>query len=83
MSLTTKQSTVLKFCQENGGITKAQAMELINMRYIVFFAGQSPFYTQWFDAENLFVIGMTVIDTETQRYTIDGTNWIEMQIDHL
>lgn len=33
MSLTTKQSTVLKFCQENGGITKAQAMELINDHY--------------------------------------------------
>ena len=53
------------------------------MRYIVFFNGEPPFYTKFFDAENLFIIGMTVIDTETQRYTTDGATWNEMQIDRL
>ena len=33
MSLTTKQSAVLKFCHDNGGITKSQAMGLINTHY--------------------------------------------------
>jgi hypothetical protein len=33
MSLTLKQSAVLQFCHENGGITKAQAMGLINTHY--------------------------------------------------
>lgn len=33
MSLTPKQSAVLQFCHDNGGITKAQAMGLINTHY--------------------------------------------------
>lgn len=33
MKLTPKQSAVIKFCHENGGITKAQAMGLINDHY--------------------------------------------------
>lgn len=53
------------------------------MRYIVIFEGQPPFYTKFFDAENLFVHGMTVIDMETDKYTHDGVTWLDVQIDHL
>lgn len=45
----------------------------------------APFLTQWFDAENNFnaEAGMIVYDLFTCKYTTDGKNWNDIQIDHL
>ena len=53
------------------------------MRYIIFFDGQPPFYTKYFDAENTFQPGMTVVDLLSDLYTTDGVTWLKMQVDHL
>ena len=53
------------------------------VRYIIFFDGQPPFYTKYFDAENTFQPGMTVVDVLSDLYTTDGVTWLKMQVDHL
>jgi len=53
------------------------------MRYLVIFENQPPFYTAFFDAENLFVIGMTVVDILSDKYTVDGVTWLDVKTDHL
>ncbi len=57
------------------------------MRYLVTVTGQAPFFTDWFDADNHFVTSegaeMTVCCFKYNQYTIDGFNWIEIEVDHL
>lgn len=46
---------------------------------------QEPFFTEWFDPENHFErdIEMTVFDFKTKKYTVDGSNWLKINEDHL
>ena len=53
------------------------------MRYIIFFDGQPPFYTKYFDDEEIFRLGMTVIDMNTDHYTTDGVEWVKIEVGHL
>ena len=59
------------------------------MRYLivtnVLMSGQFPFLTKWFDTENNFnsEIEMVVYDLYLNKYTEDGKNWHELEIDHL
>lgn len=52
------------------------------MQYLIIYAGKA-YYTKWFEAENHFVEGMTVIDLVDDKYTTDGKNWIDIEFDHL
>lgn len=44
-----------------------------------------PFFTSWFIPENHFdeEIGMVVYDLKECKYTTDGYNWHEIEIDQL
>ena len=59
------------------------------MRYLIvtniLMSGQFPFLTKWFDAENNFnsEIEMVVYDLYLNKYTADGKNWYNIEIDHL
>ena len=59
------------------------------MRYLittnVLMSGQFPFLTNYFDAENNFnsEIEMVVYDLYLNKYTADGNNWNNIEIDHL
>ena len=47
--------------------------------------GEEPFFTDYFNAENHFNldIGMTVYNLIAGTYTTNGTNWTEIECDHL
>lgn len=51
------------------------------MRYYIIHKGEI-FTTNWYDKENNYVFGMTVIDTETNKYYMGG-NWINIIEDSL
>lgn len=55
------------------------------MRYLITAKNSDPFLTKWFDPENHFNIDldMVVYDLSENKYTTNGTNWIEIEIDHL
>jgi hypothetical protein len=55
------------------------------MRYLITTETNKPFFTQWFIPENNFnaSLGMIVFDLAKNLYTIDGTTWNEIEIDHL
>ena len=55
------------------------------MRYLVTTIADNPFLTNYFDAENHFnsEIEMVVYDLYLNKYTEDGKNWHEIEIDHL
>lgn len=53
------------------------------MRYLVTMKDDTPFYTEWFDAENNYVEGMVVYDLDNDKYTEDGTTWQEITYDQL
>ena len=55
------------------------------MRYLVTTNITNPFLTNYFDAENNFnsEIEMVVYDLYLNKYTADGKNWYELEIDHL
>ena len=54
-------------------------------RYFVTCDTQEPFVTDYFDKENMFnpEVGMVVYDLHSLKYTDDGDNWKDVQIDHL
>jgi hypothetical protein len=56
-----------------------------NMRYLVTTNSTSPFFTDWFDAENHFnsEIEMVVYDLSECKFTSDGKTWNRIEIDHL
>ena len=43
----------------------------------------TPFYTNWFDAENNFSDGMVVYNLLSGRFTKDGKTWFEILVDSL
>jgi len=55
------------------------------MRYLITTNITTPFLTNYFDAENNFnpEIEMVVYDLYLNKYTEDGKNWYELEIDHL
>lgn len=59
------------------------------MRYLIvtniLMSRTPPFLTKWFDAENNFnsEIEMVVYDLYLNKYTADGKNWYNIEIDHL
>lgn len=53
------------------------------MNYLIVSPYIEPFYTNWFDAENNFVEGMTVFNLLTHCYTTNGKDWKEITQDHL
>jgi hypothetical protein len=53
------------------------------MRYIVIPKEGEPFTTRWFDSENNFIEGSTVIDLSTGHYMNDGKTWKLLNFDHL
>lgn len=52
------------------------------MTYLILFEDK-VFATNWFDAENNFVNGMTVINIAAGKYTMNGTTWFDIEQDHL
>ena len=52
------------------------------MRYIIL-TKDHLFYTKWFNYENHWQEGMTVIDLTGDAYTTNGKEWQEIEFDHL
>lgn len=55
------------------------------MRYLITTKNEPPFLTKWFEPDNHFnhELGMIAYDLSENTYTIDGINWLEIEIDHL
>lgn len=56
------------------------------MRYLITTNEEnSPFLTNWFNAENNYnaEAEMVVYDLVEQKFTSDGETWNEIEIDHL
>ena len=55
------------------------------MKYLIITKDNNPFYTNWFDYENLYVpeLMVCIFDIETGKHTFDGQTWIETTVDHL
>ena len=55
------------------------------MRYLITTPGQKPFMTKWFDPENHFKpdVEMIVYDLSELKYTKDGVNWYNIEVDEL
>lgn len=51
------------------------------MRYIIYQEGHTPFFTFVFIPENHYLIGMVVFDLFINKYTTDGCNWFNIEID--
>lgn len=52
------------------------------MNYLILH-NNSAFYTNWFDAENNYVEGMTVFNLISDKYTVDGKTWLKIEEDNL
>lgn len=52
------------------------------MNYLILY-NNSAFYTNWFDAENNYLEGMTVFNLISDKYTVDGKTWLKISEDHL
>jgi len=55
------------------------------MRYLIISDGHEPFLTKWYEYENHFnpETNMVVYDLMLDKYTTDGMNWKDIDIDHL
>lgn len=53
------------------------------MRYLITTPEREPFRTEFFDPENHFTADMVVYDLLKNVYTVDGTNWLIIEIDTL
>lgn len=55
------------------------------MRYLIITKDNKPFYTEWFDYENLYNpdVIICIFDLHLLVHTFDGKMWIETTIDHL
>ena len=62
------------------GFVKTKAM-----RYLITTNDQTPYLTDWFDAENHFnaEVGMVVYDLAKGIYTTNGEKWEQIEEDHL
>lgn len=52
------------------------------MNYLIIYQGKA-FYTNWYDYENNYVLGMIVINLFTVKISFDGKTWNEIEEDHL
>lgn len=55
------------------------------MKYLIITKDKQPFYTQWFNFENLYNPNVMdcIFNLETGKHTFDGQTWIDTIIDHL
>jgi len=55
------------------------------MNYLITADGMEPFLTKWYDYENNYRadLNMVVYDLDNQCYTTNGTDWKELEVDHL
>ena len=53
------------------------------MKYLITQEGHEPYITTWFIYENVYPDGMVVYDLHEYKYTTNGTDWIEIEEDHL
>lgn len=55
------------------------------MRYLIITKDNQPFYTDWFDYENLYNsdVMTCIFDLYKGVHTFDGKTWIETTVDHL
>jgi hypothetical protein len=55
------------------------------MKYLIITKDNKPFYTNWFDFENLYNPDVMdcVFDLHVGKHTLDGKNWIETEVDNL
>lgn len=53
------------------------------MRYLILQPGENPFFSDYFDVDNLFFEGLTVIDLKNGLFTTNGKEWKEIETDHL
>ena len=55
------------------------------MRYLVTTNSEEPFYTQWYNPEDMHneLVSMVVYDLQKGLYTTDGREWFEIQEDKL
>lgn len=56
---------------------------MIAQEYLIVMPDGEVFSTNWFDSENHFVDGSTVIQLSTGKFTRDGEKWEEVEEDHL
>lgn len=62
------------------------ALIIKTMRYLITTKEiKSPFLTQWFESDNHFnnEVEMIVYDLVECKFTTDGKNWHDIEIDHL
>lgn len=62
---------------------RKQKPALFSYKYLVIPQNADPFATPFFERENHFVGGMTVIDQVNLKFTHNGTDWEEIHQDHL
>jgi hypothetical protein len=55
------------------------------MRYLITSFSEKPFFTDYYEFENHFNpdIEMVIYDLISEKYTMDGENWYEIDRDHL
>lgn len=55
------------------------------MKYLIITKDNKPFYTNWFDYENLYNpdVITCVFDLLNLKHTFDGLNWVDTEIDNL
>jgi hypothetical protein len=53
------------------------------MRYLITHPDEKPFLTNWFDYENNYIENMIVYDLQNATYTVNGIDWIDIDIDNL
>lgn len=52
------------------------------MNYLILHHDEA-FYTNWFDVDNNYIVGMVVFNLQTNMFTINGLNWIPIGEDSL
>jgi hypothetical protein len=53
------------------------------MRYLITSDTNPPFLTKWYEYENHYTEGMTIYDFGHNKYTTNGIDWHDIDIDHL
>ena len=55
------------------------------MRFLIITNCNPPFLTNWFDCENNFseFVEMVVYDFNAKKFTTNGKEWYDIEIDHL
>lgn len=55
------------------------------MQYLIITKEHNPFLTNWYQYENHWVEGsfLMVFDTINYKYTKNGKDWLDIELDHL